>query len=138
MGEGGYRNVAYRISEVRGSQKSIPLAYQVSMVLSPTCCGGKVTFPLMLTYKYWPMTSFMDIFLQVIRTLFQQIVASVISHSPHQVQFDHSLPSRPVIPTLPDHGFTGVWASPEANWDVLALLSTYLRVSTFLQRNDIA
>ena len=52
----------------------------------------------MLTYKYWPMTSFMDFSLHVIRTLFQQdsyiankIAASVISHSPHQVQFDHSL-----------------------------------------------
>ena len=51
------------------------------------------------------MTSFMDFFLHVIRTLFQQdsyianqIAVSVISHSPHQVWFDHSLPSRPVIP----------------------------------------
>ena len=27
----------------------------------------------MLTYEYWPMTSFIDFFLHVIRTLFQQI-----------------------------------------------------------------
>ena len=63
----------------------------------------------MLTYKYWPMTSFMYLFLHVIRKLLQQdsyvanqIAASVVSHSPHQVLFDHSLPSRPVIPTETD------------------------------------
>ena len=46
----------------------------------------------MLTYNNWPMTSFMDFVLHVIRTLFQQdsyivnqIAASVVSHSPHQV-----------------------------------------------------
>ena len=37
--------VAYRISEVRASQKSIPLAYQASMALSPAAGGGKGTFP---------------------------------------------------------------------------------------------
>ena len=37
--------VAYRITEVRKSQKSIPLEYQASMVLSPTSGGGKGTFP---------------------------------------------------------------------------------------------
>ena len=88
---GSDQYVAYRISEVRRSQKSIPLAYQSSMVLSPTSGG---TFPP-------------DAHLQILAHDLQQdsyignqIAASVISHSPHEVKVDHSLPSRPVIPTI--------------------------------------
>ena len=96
--------VAYRISEVRRSQKSIPLAYQSSMVLSPTSDG---TFPRDAHLQILAHDHLHGYFLHVIRKHFQQdsymgnqIAASVISHSPHQVKFDHSLPSRPVIPTI--------------------------------------
>ena len=41
----GNMDIVCRITEVRGSQKSIPLAYQVSMALLPTSGGGKATFP---------------------------------------------------------------------------------------------
>lgn len=77
------------------------------MVLLPTSGDGKGTLPWDAHLQKLAHDLLHGYFLHVIRTLVQQdsyignqIAASVINHSPHQVKFDHSLPSKPVIPTI--------------------------------------